>query len=162
MFRAGGVFGINGNLRLNPSLQNNSTGTEFFGTLSGSFKVSYDVSRTKSKEGKFLLFKYKRQPRKRELSFRLNPALMNITYRNAYIYTNHSPVIGDPKLLSEYEMKAFSGYRLSTALEYLVHLNNTNVIKFAYFWDGYHTGGDNDKFEMSNSIFQFSFLINLK
>jgi len=86
-FKVGALFFATGNLRGNLALQNNGRGLESFHSLMGSAKMSFDLSRTKSKEKKFLFIKCHLKPRKRVLSFRLNVGLINFSgfmYRDSF------------------------------------------------------------------------------
>ncbi|MBL4710677.1 MAG: hypothetical protein JKY48_19805 [Flavobacteriales bacterium] len=161
--KVGGLVNVTGNLRINGSLGNNSAGLELNGTLFASIKTERDVSRVKTKNKKFLFFiKYKLKPRKRKLSYRLNLGLMNNNYRNPYVYIGQSSVLNDDKTFDAYEFKTFSGFRMSSSLDYTIALNNRNLIQFSYLWDAYRTGGDLDKFEMAQHVFKLSLLFNTK
>ena len=159
-YKVGGVFDVTGNIRMNSSLQNNAAGIEMFNTLFVSGKVTRDVSRKVNKDKKFLFIKYKRKPRNMWLSYRLNVALMNNTLRNGYIYTSTSVTANTGNILSGYEYKIFSGFRMSAAFDYTVEIKNASQLRFSYLWDAYTTGGDYDKFMMANHVLQASFLFN--
>jgi hypothetical protein len=154
--KVGGLFTTTGNFRVNPILQNNSTGLELFSTLFGSVKVTRDLS----KLNRFVFFKLK--PAQRTLSFRFNLGLMNNTFRNSYAYSGQEGVLNDDNFLKSYELKTFSGARLSSALDYTVYLKNKNGIRLSYEWDAYKTGGNLDKFEMSNHTLKIALLFNKK
>ena len=154
--RVGGLFNTTGNLRTNPILQNNATGLEFFSTVFASVKATRDISNL----NRFLFFKLK--PAHRTLSFRFNLGLMNNTYRNGYVYAGQEGVLNDDNFLKSYEFKTFSGARFSSALDYTVFLKNKNGIRLSYEWDAYKTGGDLDKFEMSNHTLKIAILFNKK
>ena len=161
-FKVGGILSATGNFRLNEALQNNALGIEFFATLFGSVKITKDISRKESKGKKILFIKYKLGPRKRALSYQLNFGLMNNSYRNGYVYSGQSGVLNDPKLFDGYVFKSFSGFRMSSSLNYTICLKNKNAIQVSYIWDTYKSGGDLDKFEMANHIIQLSLLFNTK
>ena len=160
--KVGGLFHTTGNLRINAALQNNAGGIELFATLFGSVKVTRDVSRTKVKNKRFIFIKYRLNPRKRDLAFRLNLGLMNNTYRNGFVYSGQSGVLNKTKIFDDYQFKVFSGYRMSSSLDYTFYLKNKNAVQLSYIWDAYKTGGDLDKFEMANHILKVSLLFNTK
>lgn len=154
--KVGGLYNATGNLRVNPILQNNSTGLELFSTLFGSVKVTRDLSNL----SRFGFFKLK--PAQRTLAFRFNLGLMNNTFRNGYAYSGQESVLNDENFLKSYEFKTFSGARLSSALDYTVYLKNKNGVRLSYEWDAYKTGGNLDKFEMSNHTLKIALLFNKK
>lgn len=156
--KIGGVFNVTGNTRYNQLLMNNAVGAEWFANLMGSIKITQDISRTDFKDKKFLFIKYKLDPRTRNIAFRLNLGLINSSYRNGYAYFRHTFDQND--LYYGYEFKIFSGFRMSTSLDYTISLKNRNAIQFSYLWDAYKTGGDLDKFEMAHHIFKLSYLFN--
>lgn len=161
-FRLGGMLDFGGNLRINPSLQNNAAGLEIFNTLFLSAKASRDVSRQNEKSGKFLfLFKYRRVPRRRTISFQLNAAVMNNTLRNGYIYSNQANITNKPNIFYNYQFNTFSGYRLNTALEYSVFLSNGNAIRYSWNWDAFQSGEKFNRLEMAQHAFQVSFLFQI-
>ncbi len=158
--KLGGIINFNGNLRINSSLQNNALGLELIPTLSGSIKLTKDISRTKIKNKKFLFIKYKLEKRTRTLSFRMNVGLLNSSYRNGYAYIGQSSILNDAKVFDGYAFKMSSGFRMSSALDYTISLRNKNKIKMSYIWDAYKTGGDLDKLEMASHTIAFTFLFN--
>ena len=159
-FKLGGLYQLTFDMRNNKAFGNFAQGFDFFSTFFGSVKFFKDVSRTSTKNKKFLFIKYKLNPRKRNLAFRLNIGLINSTYRNAYAYRGLSGVLNDPKLFDNYEFNLFSGYRMNTELDYTIYLKNKNAIQFSYIWDAYKTGGDFDALEMAIHTFKMSFLFN--
>lgn len=161
-FKVGGKIDITGNLRQNQYLLNSGVGVESFQTLFASAKVTRDISRKTLKEKKFLFFRYKRIPKKRELSFQLNPSIINNTFRNGYAYIGQSGITGTNNLFDDYKFSALSGFRVNTALDYTRYLKNGNGIKWSYLWDAYKTGGDLPKFEMSHHIIQVALLFRVK
>ena len=161
-FRLGGMLDFGGNLRINPSLQNNAAGLEIFNTLFLSAKASRDVSRLNEKSGKFLfLFKYRRVPRRRTISLQLNAAVMNNSFRNGYIYSNQANITNKPNILYNYKFNTFSGYRLNTALEYSIFLSNGNAIRYSWNWDAFQSGEKFNRLEMAHHAFQVSFLFQI-
>ena len=115
--KVGGQLSNSFHIRNNPSFQNNATGLEVFSTLFASGKLSWNISNKEKKRAKFLFIPMNFKPRKRELSFRVNLAVMNNTYRNGYAYNNNSAITNDPDVFDDYQLKIFSGYRLGTECE---------------------------------------------
>jgi hypothetical protein len=160
--KAGGSLNFAGNLRDNSSLLNNSFGLEAIGTLFVTGKLSRDISRNSSKNIDFLFLNFDLPPRKRSVSYQLNIAALNATYRNGYAYSNQSGILNDYKPFYDYEFNIFSGFRLGSTLQYIQHLKNRNAIALSYTWDVSQTGGSADTFEMSSHIFTFSLLFNAR
>ncbi len=158
--KAGFLLTGNFNIRKNPSLLNNGAGIEAFANLLGSIKITRDISRTSSREKKFLFVRYKLKERKRNLAFRLNIGLVNSSLRNGYAYLDQSGALNDPKVLDDYKFKIFSGFKASSSLDYTVYLKNKNAFQISYVWDAYSTGGDLDKFEMAHHVLRFALLFN--
>lgn len=161
--KVGGM--INGTLlvRTNPGLLNNGSGLEVIPTLFGSIKGTLDVSRKVDKNKKFLFFRYKRQKRKKSLALRINPGLINASYRNGYVYSGQSAITNNPKAFDDYQLKVFSGFRMSSSLDYTLYSRNTtNAIQFSYVWDAFGTGGDLDKFEMAQHGLKVTLLFDTK
>jgi hypothetical protein len=158
--KIGGVFNMTSNLRVNESLLNNAVGIESFITLLGSIKITKDISRKKEVDKKFLFIKYKLKQKTRNLAFRLNIGLINSTLRNGFVYSGQSFILNDPNIFDGYQFKLFSGFRMSSALDYTIHLKNKNKIQLSYLWDAYKTGGNLDKFEMANHTFRVTLLFN--
>jgi hypothetical protein len=160
--RLGGMMDVSGNLRVNPSLQNNAGGLEIFNTLFASVRFGRDVSRLQEKSGKILwLIPYHRIPRRRTISFQLNAALMNNNFRNGYIYSNQANITNKPNILYNYQFNAFSGYRLNTTLEYSIFLSNGNAIRYSWFWDAMQSGEEFNRFEMGLTGIQLAFLFQM-
>jgi hypothetical protein len=160
--KIGGKLQNTAHIRNNPSFQNNATGIEIFSTLMASGKVSRDISNKTSKEFKFLFIPFRFKARKRSLSFRLNLAAMNNTYRNGYIYNGQSAITNNAKLFDNYKFNFFSGYRFGTELNYRVYYKNKNAIQIGYTFDGYRTGGKFDKFEIAQHNLKISLLFKTK
>ncbi len=156
--KIGGVFSITGNTRYNQLLMNNAVGAEWFANLMGSIKITKDINRTAFKNKKFLFIEYKLDPRTRNIAFRLNVGLINSTYRNGYAYLRHT--LDQNDLYYGYQFKIFSGFRMSTTLDYTIYLKNRNAIQLSYLWDAYKTGGNLDKFEMAYHTLKLTFLFN--
>ncbi len=161
-FKVGGSANMTANLRSNEALQNNSVGKEFFVTILGTGKVTRDISRTEAKSKKFLWMHYNLKPRKKSISFQLNLGLVNMNYRNPYVYSGQSQVINQSGFFDDYKFSVFSGFRMSSALDYTIYLKNENALRISYVWDAYKTGGDLDKFEMAHHVLKFAFLFNTK
>lgn len=160
--KAGGKLSTNTSLRVNPALQNNQLGIDGFLTLFGAVKVTKDLTRDAPNPKKFLFVNYGKSVNKRTLSFQYNLGLFNSTLRNGYAYTDDESVRNQAGLLAGKEFKAFSGLRMSSALNYTIGLKNKNELMISYVWDAYKTGGDYDKFEMGNHILKFTFLFGTK
>lgn len=160
--KVGGMFNGLYNIRQNPELRNNQVGFEAILTLFGSGKVSRDISRKKRKTTEFWFIKYSLPPRLRTLSYQVDLALVNATYRNDYIYTNQTSVVNSDNYFDDYVFTMFSGYRLRSSLQYLIYMKNDNAFMFSYEWDAFKTGGELDKFEMSNHMLKFSLVFNLR
>lgn len=147
-------------IRYNGSLLNNSYGTEMFLNLMGSIKFTKDLSRNEVSERKIWFFKYKLNEKKRYLALRTNVGLINSTYRNGFIYGGQSHVLNDPKLYDGYTFNVFSGFRVSSRLDYTHYLKNKNSVQFSYAWDAFQTGGDLDKFQMAGHTLCLTLLFN--
>lgn len=160
--KVGGEINMTGNLRTNPSLQNNSVGIEVIPTFFGTIKASTDISNTVIKHKRLLFFKYKIPIRTRQLSYKLNVGLINASYRNGYAYLGQSAVLNDTKVFDDYQFDMFSGYRIGSEFDYTVTLKNQNKIQFSYLWSAYKTGGKFDRFEMAEHTFKISYLFNKK
>lgn len=158
--KLGGLLISTYNLRHNQYFINNDIGSEIFTNLMGSVKLTKDISRNEIKSHKFLFLKYKSNPRIRQLSYMMNVGLVNSTYRNGYAYTNQSKVLNDYNRFDNYQFKLFSGFRISSELNYTVFMKNKNAIQISYLWDAYKTGGELDKFEMAHHTFKLSLLFN--
>ncbi|MFO8054705.1 MAG: hypothetical protein R6U19_06025 [Bacteroidales bacterium] len=160
-FKAGGMVNLSGNFRHNESLQNNALGLEAIGTLFASFKINRDVSRKTTKDIDWKLVEFQLIPRKRQLSWQMNIAVLNTTFRNGYAYMNNSSEMNDYDPFDNHEFNFFRGYRLSSSLEYMIYLKNQNAFTLKYVWDAYHTGDKTDKLELGRHSFFLSFLYNL-
>jgi len=160
-FKAGGTLSSIAAIRQNPSLRNNQTGFEIFGTLSGSGSVSRDVSRERRKNVRFLFLDIPLPPRARTLTFQFHVPVMNSAFRNNYIYTSQADVVNSDEALDDYEFRLFSGYRVFSSLQYRLYLKNSNAIQFSYDWDALRSPGDAGTFELAHHTFTFSLLYNL-
>lgn len=160
--KIGGLFNTTANLRINPSLQNNAMGLEVIPTLFGSVKAQIDLSRKEAIDKKFLFINYKLKPKKRNLALSLNIGLMNNSYRNGYVYSGQSEILNlsSIKYFDHYQFDVFSGFRISSAIDYTVWLKNKNAVQFSYLWDAYKTRGDFDKFEMVLHTFKLTLMFN--
>jgi len=160
--KLGGTFDATTNIRINPSLNNNSSGFEMINTLFASGKLTYDVSRKTDiliKSGKYSRIA---RVRKREICYQLNIPVMNNTLRNGFIYFNPSVVVNEPNLFFGYKYKVFSGFRINSTIDYVMYMKNKNALKLTYAWDAYKTGGNLDKLYVANHVVLFSLLFNLK
>lgn len=160
--KVGAHLTLTGNYRLNRSFNNNDVGVEGIGTLMASGKITRDISRKKSKTWDLKYLKWHFFPRKRTLSWQINTALINSSYRNGYAYMEHSSVQNDYDYFDEHELHIFSGYRLSSSLTYAIFLKNKNAIAISYHWDAYKTGKkDFEQLEMARHQLALSFLFGL-
>ncbi|HBS85756.1 MAG: hypothetical protein A2W91_13360 [Bacteroidetes bacterium GWF2_38_335] len=149
-------------IRTNVNLHNNSTGFEMFHTIFISGKITRDVSRKKTKEKILFFIPYRRVPRQRELSMQLNLPFMNNTFRNGFLYFNQTFLSDVPQIFYEYEYKMFSGFRISSIIDYTIKLKNCNSLKISYVWDAYKTSAVPEKFEMAHHFILFSLMFNTK
>lgn len=161
-YKVGGTGSMLGNLRINPALQNAAVGIEFFNNIMVSGKVTRDISRENAKSGKFLFFNYDWKPRTRNLAFQLDIGLINSNFRNGYTYVTQTGVLNERNILEDHEMNSFSGFRMSSALDYTVWLMNGNAYRISYLWDAYTTGGDEDQFEASHHTLKLALLFSFK
>jgi len=159
-FKAGGSFRMSIDFRANPNLGNNTVGMEMLSNLAGSAKITRDLSRTVSKDKKFLWIKYRVEPRKRKLSYLLNIGLLNSTYRNGYAYTGQDQILNQDDPFSNYTWNFFSGLQISSELDYTIYLKNKNALQFSYIWNAGKTGGDLDKFEIAHHTIGVTLLFN--
>lgn len=158
--KIGGLLYGTGNFRTNMSLQNNASGLELIPTVLGSVKISKSFKPQASKSKKILFIKYQTKPKTRNLAYRLNIGLVNSSYRNGYVYAGQSDVLNAPKITDDYEFKMFSGFRMSSALDYTVSLKNKNKVQLSYLWDAYKTGGNLDPLEMAQHTLKLTLLFN--
>lgn len=158
IFKAGGVYDVATIFRLNNYLFNNATGYEIFGTLSGSLKITADLSRREVREIDLVWWKIYLNPRTRWLSFRLDLGIVNSTLRNGYAYIGQEILLNHLKLFDDYHFDLFSGYRLGSRLDYTWFLKNGNGLRFSYIWDAYFSGGEYPRYEMAHHILQCSLL----
>lgn len=157
--KVGGQLNITGNYRDNEGLLNYSLGLEIIPTVFASAKIERDVSRTKAKYRKFLFNKKQLMPKTRKLSYQLNVGLVNSQSRlvlpelfDSYLANEDLDITGS------LEFQAFSGFRMSSSLNYMIYLKNKNAIQFSYLWDAYRTGNDKQQFEMGSHTLKFSIL----
>ena len=161
--KVGGLVNVTSNVRINQGLLNNATGFEIIPTLFGSAKGTLDVSRKSERSKKFLFFNYKLDKRKKSLALRLNIGLLNSSFRNGYVYAGQSALLNEPSITDDYRLKVFSGFRMSSSLDYTLYSRKTtNAVQISYVWDAYKTGGDLDKLEMAQHALRFTLLFNTK
>lgn len=158
--KIGGLVNATGIFRINESLQNNAVGYELFPTLLGSIQITKDVSRRKSKERSFLFIKKVLAPRTRDLAFRLNVGIVNSSLRNGYAYSGQASVVNNSPAFDDYHYQLFSGFRMSSALNYTIALRNKNRLRMSYLWDAYTSKGTIDAFEMAHHTFAFTIEFN--
>lgn len=149
--KVGFLLAGNATFRLNQSLNNNAVGLDMFANAMGSIKLIKTFHRKSAKDN---------MQRKRHLAFRLNLGIINSSYRNGYVYADQSALLNDPDIFGGYKFKVFSGYRVSSRLDYTRHLKNNNAIQLSYIWDAYATGGDLDKLQMADHLLKFTLFFN--
>ncbi len=161
--KVGGMLNITSNIRSNAGLNNNALGLEIIPTLFGSIKGTLDISRNAVKSKKFLFIKYTLQKRRRNIAFRLNTGIINASVRNGYVYSGQSALLNEPKLFDDYQFNIFSGYRLSSSIDYTLYSRKTtNAVQLSYVWDAYKTGGEFDTFQMAQHALRFTLLFHTK
>jgi len=160
--KAGAQLNATANIRDNAGLFNNSEGVEMISTLFGSMKATLNLSRKTQKDRQFLFIRYKAKERVRHLSYTMNIGIINSSYRNGFAYTNPSAPLHEDDFFAGYNFRIFQGFRVRSALDYTISLQNKNAIQFSYLWDAYRTGGHHDNFEMAAHIFKCSLLYSLK
>ncbi|MEZ5017146.1 MAG: hypothetical protein R2800_08830 [Flavipsychrobacter sp.] len=153
--KLGGAFDVVGDLRINSAFMNAAVGFEVFNTLALSGKATRVFRRDHAVDKKLWFIKYQLKPTVRTLSYRFNVPVVNGYYRNGYAY------VREGSLTAGYQYKLFSGVRLNSELAYTHQMQNGNMWRASYFWDAYTTGGDHNRFEMANHIFEFSILFHL-
>lgn len=157
--KVGPGIDILGMLRSNPGLQNNSVGYELFTNVFASGKITRDISNELPKKLWFIKFK----PKQRNLAFQLNIGAINGAWRNKYIYSQSSAVYNEQSLLDSHIYKLFSGFRMSSRLDYEWAVFNKNTMRFSYLWDAMMSGNkDQDRLQLVNSAFLISFNIKLR
>jgi hypothetical protein len=160
-FKAGGTISATLNQRSNGSFFNNSFGLEGIGTLFASAQLSRDVSRKETKQLDWKFIHFTLLPRKRQLSFQLNTALLNSSYRNGFAYMDQSGISNEIDRFADHQFELLSGYRLSSSLDYQIYLKNSNIIRFSYIWDAYFTKANPDRLEVARHQLMLSFLFSL-
>ncbi len=158
--KVGATLEANVNVRDNEALFNNSQGVEGMASITGTFKATLDLSRKVSKTLQFLFIRQSLQPRRKLLAWYFKLGLLNATYRNGFLYTGHAPIINSDDFFADYELQFFSGFRLSSHVDYTIYLSNENAFQFSYQWQAYRTG-NLQAFEMAQHTLSFSFLFRL-
>lgn len=146
--------------RYNGSFSNNEVGRDVVVNLLGSVKITKDVSRRQEKDKRFIFFNYRLSPRTRLISFKTNVGVINGSYRNGFSYTGNKVDPNADNRFNGYHFKVFSGFRISTSLDYTLFLANNNALQLSYGWDAYKTGGERDGFEMAHHIFKITLFFN--
>lgn len=155
--KVGGTLDANGLMRINDALMNNQFGFDVFVNLMASAKVSKDISNAVPKKLWFIKIK----PKQRNLAYQLDLGLINSAYRNDYIYSNSTGVYNENKLLGGHSFKMFSGFRMSSRLDYEHAIFGNNTLKYSYVWDAMMSGNDNqDRMQLANNFFLIS--LNIK
>ncbi len=156
--KVGGTFDALVLIRTNTGLMNNALGLDMFNNLFLSGKASKDISNETQKRWKFIKIK----PKKRSLAYQLDAGIINANWRNNFIYSNSSPVYNEGKITAGHQYAMFSGFRMSSRLDYEHTTFNNNTIKYSYLWDAMMTGTNNnqDRLQLGNHLFLVS--LNLK
>lgn len=157
-FFLGAEFNSFTDIRVNERLMNNSLGFESFATLFLSGKMSKDISRNDYKELNLLVFNIKLPPRKMNISLKQNVSVVNSTFRNHFIYLNHSFIVNENNIFDNYEYKLFSGFRISTQINYTHYLRNCNAIRVSYKWQAMQTAKLPHRFDFAYHKLMLSFL----
>lgn len=164
-FKVGGLVDGTFNLRSNSSYQNAATSYDLISSLMGSFQVARDVSRLREKEKKLWFMNVHLMPRMRQLSFRLNIALINTFYRAPYNQLPGDDGTYESSLFDGFYFSAGSGFRLGTSLNYTVEVNGRDAIQLSYLWEAYATGKTEatanrpERLEIAHHTFSFAYLL---
>lgn len=158
-YEVGGLSQLNGNYRMNVSLQNNALGLEAMFSLMGSARVGYHWQRTAVEHKKLLFIPLTLHPAQRSVRLRANVGVLNFPFRNGYIYSNHSGVLNSLNPFMGYNF-LMGGQNISSALEYTILRPGRNGYRFGYVWDGYQTSKKFDRLDMFTHSFQFTLLFN--
>ncbi len=157
--KVGGTIDALGLMRMNEALMNNGVGLDIFVNVMASGKITKDISNSTPKKLWFIKIK----PKQRHLAFQLDAGLINATMRNDYIYSNSTPVYNEPNLFGSHSFKMFSGFRMSSRLDYEHAIFGNNTLKYSYVWDAMMSGNDKqDRMQLVNNCFLISLNIKLR
>jgi hypothetical protein len=163
-FKVGGTLVGNQNMRLNPSLDNSSTGLESIVNLMLSAKVDRDISRRNESVTNFLFLSIRSKPVKRTLTFQTDVGILNFNRRPSYSYAYTSPIDGTNTSMFSYVWDKYSwsmnGWRLRSKLEFTQFKSSGNGHKIAYTWDAMHAPGKYAAFQAAMHRFEYTILIN--
>lgn len=167
LFEIGGAFKFDPQMRINPSLFNNSFTGNLFMNVMASGKIIWDFSRNKSyykikKSGK----KKAKTARQQKLSFQLDVGLLNFNYTPGYtnIYEpSYDGTIGTTakSYFSQYNFR-INGWRIDFTLQFLQFYSTGNGHKIALVWSAMHTPGVYNPLDYGTVQLQYSFMINQK
>lgn len=165
--KVGGTLLSTMNFRKNSALNNNGIGIENLTNLMATASISKDISRTETKERKYLGFiKKTLLPVERHLSFKLNVGVLNFNYRPGYAYISDSELDGSnsnglKSLLEGYSWK-MNGWRLGTTIEFTKMRPNGNGHKWAYIWTAANAPGKFEAFQIASHSLRYTLIINKK
>lgn len=155
--KVGGTIDITELMRINQALLNNQFGFDMFLNLMGTGKISRNISNS----NRIKLWFIKIKPKDRKISYQIDCGLLNATYRNNFIYSNSTAVYNETKLFGSHNLKLFSGFRMSSRLDYEHAIFGNNTLKYSYIWDAMMTGKDQqDRMQLANNYFLVS--LNIK
>lgn len=158
-FKLGGTIDALALMRSNPALMNNQVGLDLFVNVMASAKITKDISNSTSKKLWFIKIK----PKQRNWAFQLDAGVINSNLRNNFIYSNSTPVYNESSLFGGHSFKMFSGFRMSSRLDYEHAIFGNNTLKYSYVWDAMMSGNDNqDRMQLANNSFLISLNIKLR
>ncbi|OYU97265.1 MAG: hypothetical protein CFE21_02950 [Bacteroidetes bacterium B1(2017)] len=155
--KVGGSIDMTELMRINESLLNNQFGFDMFFNVMGSVKISKNISNLNTKRIWFIKIK----PKDRKISYQIDCGILNATYRNNFIYSNSTAVYNGAKLFGSHNLNLFSGFRMSSRLNYEHTIFGNNSLKYSYIWDAMMTGKDKqDRMQLANNYLLVS--LNIK
>jgi len=162
--KLGGTLIGNQNMRLNPALDNSSTGVESIVNLMLSGKVQRDISRREETVSTFLFVSIRNRPVRRTLAFQLDTGVLNFNRRPGYNYAYDAPVDGTNTSMFSYVWDHYSwsmnGWRLRSKLEFTQFSSSGNGRRLAYVWDAMHAPGKHAAYQMGMHRIEYTILIN--
>ncbi len=151
-------------MRLNPALDNSSTGIESIVNLMLSGKVQRDISRREETVSNFLFMSIRNRPVRRTLTFQLDAGVLNFNRRPSYNYAYDAPVDGTNTSMFSYVWDYYSwsmnGWRLRSKLEFTQYTSSGNGRRIAYAWDAMHAPGKHAAYQMGMHRIEYTILIN--
>ncbi len=143
--------------RRNLAFGNNNYGLDFLSTIFLTARSEFSIDRKSAKHVKFWFINYHLKPVQRDLRLQVAVSALNSSYRNGYNHLRGGAYPGTT-LITDYELRAHSGFRLATNLAYTRHLRNGNGLRLAYIWDANSNPGVYEKLEVAQHTIQFTFL----